>query len=53
MFAALRTVFEKTLTAFVIFLLASLTVIIIMGVTYRKMGWSLVWYDEVASIMLA
>ncbi|KZD12143.1 TRAP transporter small permease [Oceanibaculum pacificum] len=53
MFATLRTIFDRTLAAFVILLLASLTVIIVMGVVYRKMGWSLVWYDEVASIMLA
>ncbi|MBU2089156.1 MAG: TRAP transporter small permease subunit [Alphaproteobacteria bacterium] len=53
MFVSLRTIFDRTLSAFVILLLASLTVIIVMGVVYRKMGWSLVWYDEVASIMLA
>ena len=34
-------------------LLASLAVIVLMGVTYRKLGISMVWYDEVASIALA
>lgn len=53
MFRTLRTFFERTLTAFVIFLLASLAVIVLMGVTYRKLGISMVWYDEVASITLA
>ena len=53
MFHTLRSTFDRTLTAFVIFLLASLAVIVLMGVSYRKLGWSLVWYDEVASIALA
>jgi TRAP-type C4-dicarboxylate transport system permease small subunit len=52
-FHSLRSTFERTLTAFVIFLLASLAVIVLMGVTYRMLGWSMVWYDEVASIALA
>lgn len=53
MFLTLRTAFDRVLTAFVIFLLASLAVIVLMGVTYRKLGISMVWYDEVASIALA
>lgn len=53
MFLTLRTTFDRVLTAFVIFLLASLAVIVLMGVTYRKLGISMVWYDEVASIALA
>ena len=53
MLNTLRTAFERTLTAFVIFLLASLAVIVLMGVTYRKLGIPMVWYDEVASITLA
>jgi TRAP-type C4-dicarboxylate transport system permease small subunit len=52
-FHTLRSTFDRTLTAFVIFLLASLAVIVLMGVSYRKLGWPLVWYDEVASIALA
>lgn len=53
MFFKLRTTFDRTLTAFVIFLMASLAVIVLMGVAYRKLGISMVWYDEVASIALA
>lgn len=53
MFLTLRSTFDRTLTAFVIFLLTSLAVIVLMGVTYRMLGWSMVWYDEVASIALA
>jgi TRAP-type C4-dicarboxylate transport system permease small subunit len=52
-FLTLRSVFDRALTAFVIFLLASLAVIVLMGVTYRKLGIAMVWYDEVASIALA
>ncbi len=53
MFSSLRNVFERILTTVVITLLATLAVIVLMGVFYRKMGWSLVWYDEGASILLA
>ncbi|MBE0547466.1 MAG: TRAP transporter small permease [Rubrivivax sp.] len=50
---ALHKAFDRTLTAFVIFLLASLAVMILVGVACRKLGIALVWYDEGASIMLA
>ena len=53
MFSSLRNVFERILTTVVITLLATLAVIVLMGVFYRKMGWPLVWYDEGASILLA
>ena len=48
-----RVSFERGLTAFVIFLLASLALLILVGVACRKLGIALVWYDEGASIMLA
>jgi len=51
--AFFRTAFDRTLTAFVIFLLASLAVLILVGVVFRKFNIPLVWYDEGASIMLA
>ncbi|MDP1647348.1 MAG: TRAP transporter small permease [Rubrivivax sp.] len=50
---ALHKAFDRTLSAFVIFLLASLAVMILVGVACRKLGIALVWYDEGASIMLA
>jgi C4-dicarboxylate transporter, DctM subunit len=34
-------------------LMTSLAIVVVLGVTYRKFGASLVWYDEVASILLA
>ena len=49
----LHKVFDRTLTGFVIFLLATLAVMILVGVACRKLGIALVWYDEGASIMLA
>lgn len=52
-FATVRTVFDRALTGFVIFLLASLAVMILVGVACRKLEIPLVWYDEGASIMLA
>jgi len=51
--ATFRTGFERTLTAFVIFLLGALALLILIGVAFRKFGIPLVWYDEGASIMLA
>lgn len=37
----------------VIILMIALTVVVILAVISRKMGASLVWYDEVASVLLA
>jgi TRAP-type C4-dicarboxylate transport system, small permease component len=46
---ALRTLLEWVVLA----LMAALTVVVVVGVGFRKAGASLVWYDEVASILLA
>ena len=48
-----RVVFERVLTAFVIFLLAAMALLIIVGVALRAFGIPLVWYDEGAAVMLA
>ena len=53
MFDTLRRAFRRLLTAFVIFQMAMLAVVILYAVACRKLGVSLVWYDEVASIQLA
>ncbi len=53
MLTRLRTVFERLLEFIVIALMIILTVEVILGVTYRKLGMSLSWYDEVAEITLA
>jgi len=37
----------------VLALMTALAVIVVVGVVFRKAGASLVWYDEVASILLA
>ena len=37
----------------VLALVVALATVVIMGVFFRKVGASLVWYDEVASILLA
>jgi TRAP-type C4-dicarboxylate transport system permease small subunit len=50
---AFRVVFERALTAFVIFLLALMAILILVAVTLRTFGIPLVWYDEGAAIMLA
>src|SRR4051812_31605748 len=48
----LRAGYERFLAAIVIVLLVGMTLVVFSAVIFRKMGASLVWYDEVASIKL-
>jgi TRAP-type C4-dicarboxylate transport system permease small subunit len=49
----LRTAFERLLEWIVIALMTALFLEVAIGVAFRAAGRSLVWYDEVASILLA
>ena len=49
----LREALRHCLEIASICILASLAVLVIVGVISRKAGYSLAWYDEVASILLA
>ena len=49
----LRAHFERLLENIVILLLGSLATLVVVAVVFRKAGASVVWYDEVASILLA
>ena len=49
----LRLAFERLLASIVGLLLVTLTAIVVIAVVYRRAGYSLVWYDEVASVLLA
>ncbi|MBI3067974.1 MAG: TRAP transporter small permease subunit [Betaproteobacteria bacterium] len=51
--ARVRAAYEKFLEAIVIVLMAVLAAEVTAGVIFRSLGRSLVWYDEVASILLA
>lgn len=51
--AALRRGFERALEWIVIALMIALAVEVTAGVVFRYTGRSLVWYDEVASVLLA
>jgi TRAP-type C4-dicarboxylate transport system permease small subunit len=51
--ARLRAGYEKFLEAVVILLMAALAIEVTIGVIFRTSGHSLVWYDEIASILLA
>jgi len=53
MLARVRNAYEKFLEAVVILLMATLAIEVTVGVIYRSSGYSLVWYDEIASILLA
>jgi TRAP-type C4-dicarboxylate transport system permease small subunit len=49
----LRRRYERLLEWIVITLMAALAIEVTVGVLFRTFGASLVWYDEVASILLA
>ena len=51
--AAVEAGLRRLLEWLVLFLMTALALIVVVGVGFRKMGASLVWYDEVASILLA
>lgn len=48
-----RAVLGRALEYAVIGITASLALLVVAGVVSRKVGYSLVWYDEVAAILLA
>ncbi len=45
--------FERFLEFVVLALMTALAVVVVVGVVFRKAGAALVWYDEVASILLS
>lgn len=51
--AAFRKTYEKILEWLVVVLMVAMAVEVTVGVVFRTAGASLVWYDEVASILLA
>jgi TRAP-type transport system small permease protein len=53
MLAAWRRRYERLLEWIAIALMAALAVEVTVGVAFRYSGYSLVWYDEVATILLA
>lgn len=53
MLAACRRRYERLLEWIALVLMAALAVEVTVGVAFRYSGYSLVWYDEVATILLA
>jgi TRAP-type C4-dicarboxylate transport system permease small subunit len=53
MLARVRNIYEKFLETIVIVLMVALAVEVTLGVVFRYIGHALVWYDEVATILLA
>jgi TRAP-type C4-dicarboxylate transport system permease small subunit len=49
---SLRRLLERLLELLCIALMGGLAVVVVLAVIFRKAGASLVWYDEVAAIML-
>ncbi|MGH8863345.1 MAG: TRAP transporter small permease [Burkholderiales bacterium] len=50
---SIRGGYERVLEWLIVALMALLAAEVTLGVIYRTLGFSLVWYDEVASILLA
>ena len=53
MLSGAKAALERLLEATVILLVVTLTAVVVIAVVYRKLGASLSWYDEVASVLLA
>jgi TRAP-type C4-dicarboxylate transport system permease small subunit len=49
----LRSAFERFLEVVVIVLMSALAIEVTIGIVYRSLGASLVWYDEIAVVLLA
>jgi TRAP-type C4-dicarboxylate transport system permease small subunit len=49
----LKRAVEAALGAFCVALIVALGALVLAAVAYRQLGASLVWYDEVATVMLA
>ena len=49
---AIRQIYDRLLETIAVILMLAVAVVVTMGFVYRWVGASLVWYDEVASIML-
>jgi TRAP-type C4-dicarboxylate transport system permease small subunit len=50
---SIRKPFEAVLELLMLALMVALALVVIVGVGFRKAGAALVWYDEVASVLLA
>jgi TRAP-type C4-dicarboxylate transport system permease small subunit len=48
-----RTGLERVLEAWMVIMIVTMTAIVVLAVIWRKAGASFIWYDEVASILLA
>ena len=48
-----RTGLQRALEFTIVVLMVALALIVVLGVIFRRLGAALVWYDEVASIILA
>jgi TRAP-type C4-dicarboxylate transport system permease small subunit len=48
----LRRIYDKFLEVIAVIMMVAVTAVVVAGFTYRWLGFSLVWYDEIASISL-
>jgi len=53
MWSKFGTAFERILEVIVTVLMVVLVLVVVVAVIYRKAGDSLVWYDEIAEVLLA
>lgn len=50
---SIRAGFERLLEGIVVALTSGLFILVVVAVIYRKAGHSLIWYDEIAEVILA
>lgn len=50
--SVIRRAYERLLEGIVLFLMIALTILVIVGASFRYLGNALTWYDEIASIGL-
>ncbi|HEU0200835.1 MAG TPA: TRAP transporter small permease subunit [Burkholderiaceae bacterium] len=51
--AEARALYQRLLEIICFVLMAALALIVVLGVVYRTLGAALVWYDEIAAVLLA
>jgi TRAP-type C4-dicarboxylate transport system permease small subunit len=51
--AVVRQLYQRVLEFICFVLMAALAIIVVVGVVYRTIGEALVWYDEIAAVLLA
>lgn len=52
MLGLLHTLYARLLEAIVLLLISSMAILVVAGFSFRRFGAALIWYDEVAALLL-